>query len=98
MRLSECRHEDSQLAGGEAGDDLGLAAAQEGGEGRAEGGAEEILPVQQHPAHSLEKKLVSCEDPGPGQVMTVMRSPASLSVSRPSPQSTPPLMETGEYR
>ena len=42
----------------------------------------------------VDQKLVSCEDPGPGQVMTVMRSPAS----RPSPQSTPPLMETGEWR
>ena len=48
----------------------------------------------------VDQKLVSCEEPGQlsGQVNTVMRSPAPLSVSRPSPQSTPPLMETGEFR
>ena len=44
----------------------------------------------------VEGKLGSCEDSG--QLMTVMRSPAPLSASRPSPQSTPPLMETGEFR
>ena len=42
----------------------------------------------------VDQKLGSCEDPA----VTVMRSPAPLSVSRPSPQSTPPLMETGEFR